>query len=147
MINESLSLEIWERLSQGKSFDGLSLGSNNGRVDLRGLSLSEPSILRRYHTKVAAVTEIETRSVHAAKWHSLDFTGSKLSGLRLLGCEISNCLFDNCELRDLRVWSTTFSDCSFKAADLRMAMLGGVQDHSLSLFFAKAYSRPSFHTV
>lgn len=141
MISESRSLEIWERLSRGRSLADLALGSKDGRVDLRGLMLTDPSILRQYQTTIAAITEVETRKVSAVKWHNLDFTGSKLSTLRFVDCEVINCVFDECELRDLRVWSTTFTDCSFKAANLRGAMLAGVKDHRRTVYVGIDFSK------
>ena len=135
MISESLNLEIWDRLLQGKALDGLALGSKAGRIDLGGLVLPEPSVVRRYETLVAAVSEIEPGAIfRGAKWQNLDFTGSKLNGVRFFGCELTNCRFDNCQLQDLRLWSTTISETSFRGANLRKAALGGVQDGRRNIF-------------
>src|SRR5262249_25160709 len=68
-------------------------------------------------------------SLQSAKWRNLDFTGSKLNGLRLFGCELVNCRFDRCQLRDLRVWATNFKTCGFVDANLRKSVLGGVQNN------------------
>jgi hypothetical protein len=38
MINESLNLEIWDRLYQGKPLDSLDIAKKEGRIDLGGLS-------------------------------------------------------------------------------------------------------------
>jgi len=75
------------------------------------------------------MAEIEPgASIQGAKWQNLDFTGSKLNGLRLFDCELRNCRFDRCHLRDLRVWATTFGECSFTGANLRKSVLGGVRN-------------------
>lgn len=152
MISESLNLEIWDRLLQGKALDGLALGTKEGRLDLGGLVLPEPSVVRRYQTSVAAVAEIEPGAIfHRAKWQNLDFTGSKLNGLRLFGCEINNCRFDNCQLQDLRLWSTKISETSFRSANLRKAALGGVQDGKRNVFsgvdFTEADLRQTAYTA
>ena len=140
MKNESLNLEIWSRLTQGKSLEGLSVDNIDGRVDLRCLELPAPEILRRFQSHGISMAEIApSASIHNAKWQNLDFTGSKMNGLRLFGCELSNCLFERCQLRDLRVWATTFTECSFKKASLREAALGGVQDGKRNI-----YSRVDF---
>jgi uncharacterized protein YjbI with pentapeptide repeats len=129
MISESLNLEIWDRLIQGKPFDGLALGLKDGRIDLGGLELPEPSVVRRFQFKGLPMAEIDPgASIQDAKWRNLDFTGSKLNGLRLFGCELSNCWFNRCQLCDLRVWRTAFSECSFVGANLRKSALGGVQN-------------------
>ena len=66
--------------------------------------------------------------IHCAKWEDLDFSNSKLNGLRFSGCELRNCYFERCQLQDLRVWSTTMSGCCFKGANLKKSVLGGVVD-------------------
>lgn len=141
MISESLNLEIWDRLIQGKPLDGLALGAKEGRVDLGGLELPEPSVVRRFQMRGVPIAEIDPGAIiHGAKWQNLDFSGSKLNGLRMFGCELSNCRFDRCRLQDLRVWSTTFNECSFAGANLRKAMLGGVQNGKRNRFSGVNFS-------
>lgn len=141
MISESLNLEIWDRLIQGKPLDGLALAAKEGRIDLGGLELPEPSILRRFQVRGVAMAEIDPGAViHGAKWRNLDFSGSKLNGLRLFGCELNNCRFDRCQLQDLRVWATTFTDCSFKGANLKKSALGGVQNGKRNIYSGVDFS-------
>lgn len=135
MITESLNLEIWDRLIQGTPLDGLGLETKDGRINLAGLELPEPSVVRRFQFQGVPMSEIDPGAViHGAKWRNLDFSGSKLSGLRLFGCELSNCRFDRCQLQDFRVWSTIFRECSFKRANLRTSVLGGVQKGKRNIY-------------
>jgi uncharacterized protein YjbI with pentapeptide repeats len=135
MIGESLNLEIWNRLIQDKSLDGLSLPSKDGRLDLNGLDLPDPLVIRRFEFKGRPVSEIEPGVViRGAKWQNLDFSGSRLRGMRLFGCDIENCRFDDCRLEGLRMWSMSIRDTSFKGADLRNSALGGVQDGTRNVF-------------
>jgi uncharacterized protein YjbI with pentapeptide repeats len=141
IINESLNLEIWDRLIQGRSLDGLALGTKDGRVDVGGLELPEPSIVRRFQVHGVPMAEIDPGAViHGAKWRNFDFSGSKLNGLRLFGCELSSCRFDRCQLQDFRVWSTTFTECSFKGANLKKSALGGVQNGKRNIYFGVDFS-------
>ncbi len=129
MNSDAWNLEIWDRLVRGKQLEGLGLGTKDGRADLGGLELPEPSVVRQFHFQRVPVAEVESEAcIQSSKWRNLDFTGSKLNGLRLFGCDLSNCRFDRCQLRDFRVWATNFSECSFTGANLRKAVLGGVQN-------------------
>ena len=129
MMNESLNLEIWDHLIQGKALNGLGLSTIEGRTDLRNLELPEPSIVRRFQFRKIPIAEIDPGAIiQGAKWRNLDFSDSKLNGLRLFGCEIENCRFENCQLQDLRLWSTKISDASFQGANLRKSALGGVHE-------------------
>jgi uncharacterized protein YjbI with pentapeptide repeats len=141
MINEALNLEVWDRLIQGKPLDGLTLTTKENRIDLGGLELPEPLILRRFQVRGVAMAEIDPGAViHGAKLRNLDFTGSKLNGLRLFECELKNCRFDRCQLQDLRAWKTTFSEISFKGANLRSSALGGVQNGQRNIFSGVDFS-------
>jgi fluoroquinolone resistance protein len=135
-MKRSPRLEAWNRLSQGKNLDGLSLETREGRVDLSGLILPGTSRLRRYQTAIANVEEIKPGAViRGVKWKDFDFADSKLNGVRFFDCEIRNCRFDECQLRDFRVWSSKFSETTFRGADLAKAALGGVQDGRRNSFF------------
>ena len=68
------------------------------------------------------------------KWRNLDFTGSKLNGIRFFGSEIRGCQFDDCQLQDFRVWTSRFSETSFRGASMQEAALGGVQDGQRNVF-------------
>lgn len=135
MKNESLNLEIWDRLIQGKSLEGLPLSIRDGRIDLSCLQLPDPSLVRKFQFNGTQISEIEPGAiVIRAKWENLDFSGSKLNGLRLMNCDIVNCRFDGCQLEDLRLWSSKISDTSFCGANLRSSSLGGVQDGRRNVF-------------
>ena len=134
-MDETLCLEVWDRLIQGRSLDGLQLGRREGRVDLRGLNLPAPIVWRKYRFQKKIIAEIDpAATLHDAKCHDLDFSGSRLDGLRLHGCEFVNCRFDGCHLCDVRIWASTFSQCSFRGAKLGGAMLGAVDNGRRNAF-------------
>ncbi len=127
--------ELWKRLSQGRSLDGLTPAMNNGRVDARGLSVAPPSRGKTVRTPIADVRELTGRTViRNATWKSIDFLGSNLDSIRFFDCTIENCVFDKCKCKDWRMWGTTISDTSFDSADLRSAALGGVQNGKRNQF-------------
>ena len=79
MINESLNLQIWDRLYQGKPLDCLGIPIKEERLDLGGLVLPDPTVIRRYKTPVALVSEIEPSAVfQGARWENLDFSEADL---------------------------------------------------------------------
>ena len=141
MIDKSLNLEIWDRLIQGKALDGLSLPLKEGRFQLNGLELPNPSVVRRFEFKGRQMAEIEPSVViHKAKWRKLDLSGSRLKGMRLFGCEIDDCRFDDCQLEGLRMWLMLIRNTSFKGADLHNSALGGVQDGQRNAFVGVDFS-------
>ncbi len=108
---------------------------NNGRVDMRGLTVAQPTPGKTFRTPQADVTELVGRTViRNATWKSLDFSGSNLNSIRFFDCTIENCVFDKCKCKDWRMWGTTISDTSFDSADLRNAALGGVQNGKRNQF-------------
>jgi fluoroquinolone resistance protein len=114
--------------------------------------LPDPTVVRRYQTPIANVTEIDPSAVfRGAKWENLDFSGSKLNGMRMFGCEIHNCRFNKCNLEGLRWWSMTITDTSFHGANLRRAALGGVQDGRRNVYrgvdFSEADMRETAYTA
>src|SRR3954464_13237054 len=107
-------LDIWKRLRDGRGLTDLESGDSSGRIDLRGLQLPDPVVVRQVKVSGAQVSEIAgEEKIQGITWRGVDFTGSKLNGLRLVDCEIENCVFDECQLRDLRMWSTRVSQTSF----------------------------------
>jgi uncharacterized protein YjbI with pentapeptide repeats len=131
-MNKLQNDEIWGRLLCGKSMGDLQIVKKDGRLDLSGLSLPEPEILRRFQTSIANVTQFDTSRVKIrnAKWSNLDFTGSKLQHVLFFNCSMANCVFDQCDCRHWRLWDCAVAHSSFKGADLREAALGGVGDDS-----------------
>jgi uncharacterized protein YjbI with pentapeptide repeats len=140
MLSESLNLEIWDRLLAGKPLDGLGLETRDGRIDVRGLELPEPTVLRRFQFHDVAIAETDAGIVHGVKWRNLDFTGSKLAGLRLMRGLVENCRFDDCNLQGVRFWATSFRGVSFKGANLRGSVLGGAHEGVRNTFSGVDFS-------
>src|SRR5262245_15958689 len=132
---DSSKLELWDRLRQGKTLTGVELMSKEGRVDLSGLEIPAPQVVRQFKFGRASVADIApSATIRGVKWQNIDFKGSKLNGLRLFDCQINNCSFEGCQLQDLRIWSTKISETSFRRADLRKAVLGGVEKGKRNVF-------------
>jgi hypothetical protein len=90
-----LNTEIWDRLLRGRDLNDLGLASRNGRLDLASLFLPQPSVERRFRTKVADVSVLsKITKVDGVEWNSLDFTGARLNGLLFFGSSVVNCVFD-----------------------------------------------------
>lgn len=127
--------EAWRRLVEGKPLKGLGLASKNGRIDLRGSVVPSPSAGPTISLPVADVTVLQGSTVvKGAVWQSLDFSGSRLDGLRFIDCVLTNCVFDECSCKDIRFWSTTVSDSTFRSTDLRQSVLGAVQGRNRNTF-------------
>src|SRR6202035_821724 len=125
-----MSTEIWDQLIHGKRLSDVGVAKIDGRFDLRHQDVAEPHAVKTLRTPLADVTVLGgITSIEGANWQSIDFSSSKLPGLRFLDCQIRNCLFDRCRMGDLRVWCTDFANVSFRSADLRGAMLGGTSDN------------------
>jgi uncharacterized protein YjbI with pentapeptide repeats len=124
-----MSNEIWDALVHGRPLGGAGVPKIDGRLDLRDLRVAEPFAVETTRTQLADVTALGgITSVRSVSWHSIDFSGSLLPGLRFLDCQIHNCVFDRCRMSDLRVWRTDFADVSFRSANLRGAVLGGTSE-------------------
>lgn len=135
MIDETLALTVWNRLLSGQSLHGLPLGRHDGRWDLRGLRAPDPVALKTYETERSSVTVLGLKSVaRNIAWRDLDFSGARINGLRLFHADLANCVFDDCQLQDLRIWATQVRGGSFRRADLRKAVLGGVSHGQLNAF-------------
>lgn len=132
---KSLDVEIFDRLLGGKSLDGLSIPTREGRVDLRGLVLPSSSVVRHWKTRIANISEINASAeFRGVKWQGLDFSECRLESLRFFDSEIHNCRFDMCQLEGLRMWSTTICDSSFQGANLRGSALGAVSGNKCNAF-------------
>ena len=141
-MNADQNEEVWKRLAQGKPLDGLGLGVRDGRLDLSGLLAPEPTIVRTVRTPLADVSALDGITVlNHIKWESLDFSSSRLNGLRFQNCKISNCVFDECGCRDWRLWRTTVLNSTFISADMRKSALGGVQEHWVNTFQKVDFTR------
>src|ERR1700722_16817015 len=125
-----MSNEIWDALVHGRPLGGAGVRKIDGRLDLRNLRVAEPFAVETTRTQLADVTALGgITSLRSVSWHSIDFSGSLLLGLRFLDCQIHNCVFDRCRMSDLRVWRTDFADVSFRSANLRGAVLGGTSEN------------------
>jgi len=134
-MNENQNAEVWKRIIRGKPLDDLGLGNRDGRIDLTGLLAPKPTVIRTFQTPVANVSELGGLTIlNHITWKSLDFSGSKLKGLRFHSCKIIDCVFDECDCQDWRIWGTTVSDTSFRSADLRTSALGGIENGKINEF-------------
>ena len=125
MSSELLKAEAWRRLVNGASPHELGLEIKDGRFDLSGLILSEPTVVKQWQTPLANITQIEPPAeFRRVKWQNLDLSNSKLVSLRFEESQIINCRFDGCDMRDLRLWATDIADSSFRGADLSDSGLG-----------------------
>jgi uncharacterized protein YjbI with pentapeptide repeats len=129
------SAEVWSRLMSGRAVDDLGLPVVNGRTDLSGIAAPEPSVVREYVTLGANVKELGDLVVfRGRRWKKLDFSRGQLKSLRFFDCEIEDCCFDGADCSSWRMWGTSISNTSFKAADLRQAALGGVDNGKRNSF-------------
>jgi fluoroquinolone resistance protein len=142
MLSESQNLEIWDRLFAGKPLDGLELATRDGRIEVHGLALPGPTVLRRFKFHGVTISEVDSGIIHGVKWRNLDFSNSNLAGLRLMQGQVDNCFFDNCNLRNVRIWATSFRNVSFRGANLQDSVLGGaykgVRNTFVDVDFTKA---------
>lgn len=134
-MNDTLATSVWTRLLRGEPLDGIPLGKRDGRIDLRGLRAPDPTVLRTLEVAGDAMSLLDLKSVaRNVPWRRLDFTGARLNGLRLTNVIAEDCIFDDCEMRDLRMWGCCVHSTSFKGANLRQAVLGGVLNDQLNSF-------------
>lgn len=130
----------WEYLIKGRSLDASGFAKIDGRFDLRNTHVADPYVVKKMQSPVGEVAFLGgLTNLHDARWLSIDFSGSQLSGLRLIDSQVRNCIFDRCRMHDLRVWSTAFSNVSFRDANLRDAVLGGTSENDSR--------RNTFHNV
>jgi uncharacterized protein YjbI with pentapeptide repeats len=106
------------------------IGTHDGRRDLRGLSLPDPSAVGSSITAGGVTAEARSgvNEFRAVRWSSLDLSHSRLSGLRFFGSGIDDCRFDGATCRDWRLWDSEVKDSSFVRADLRDAAVGTWHD-------------------
>lgn len=105
------------------------IGTHDGRRDLRGLMLSAPKVVGSVAAgNITGEAMSHIPEVRGTRWHALDLSQSRLSGLRFFGSEIADCRFDDAMCRDWRLWNSEVKDCSFAGVDLRDAALGTWHD-------------------
>jgi len=98
--------QVWNRLVRGESLEGLALPLKHGRTDLGNLFAPQPTVRQSIRTPISDVAVLgNTSVVRGAVWESLDFSGSRLDGVRFFDCVVRNCVFDECICQDWRMWS------------------------------------------
>jgi uncharacterized protein YjbI with pentapeptide repeats len=108
-----------------RRLDQLPLGRHDGRIDVRGLEVPDPQVGGSY--RVGGLQFTETYGVpelHRLSLEGVDFTGARLSHVRMRNCRFVNCVFDRASCRGWRLWDCTIEECSFRGADLRESALG-----------------------
>jgi uncharacterized protein YjbI with pentapeptide repeats len=143
--------DIWNELANGKQIDFSGAPQHGGRLDLRGVVVSGPRSERTIqhpageYTIVSGLTDLK-----GGTWKSIDFTGSHLNSLRFNDCALEDCRFDDCTCRDWRMWETSFTNCSFRQADMRDSAFGAVSGERRNVFkdvdFTEADMRGTMYT-
>ena len=117
-------------LSQGDTAPSADVfGTFQGRVDLRGLTLEDPLVVKTLDVAglTADVMEdfVELIGVHLT---SIDLSYSRLRSFRLFDVEIEDCVFDQADCTDWRMWNTHVKDSSFQGTKMRGSALGAIAD-------------------
>jgi uncharacterized protein YjbI with pentapeptide repeats len=103
--------------------------TDEGLLDLRGLMTPAPFVTdrreaREFHfEELGGLTELRECVVRDA-----DFSHAVLDGLRFHGCRFENVRFDGAHVRELRMWQSSFADCTFDHAKLGGWTIGGVEN-------------------
>lgn len=141
-MERHLNSELWDRLARGRPIDGLASKNEDGRWELAAMELPEPAVQKRFNFfGVRFSRHSDVREIQGVHWRDLDFTGSKLPGLRLFNATVTNCRFDRCQLRDWRVWGTKFQNCSFRDTDLRDSALGAPLQEKRNIYSNVEFNR------
>lgn len=149
-VDPLLTKQVWNALLQGTSLASLGLPLVGGRVDLRGITAPEPSVVGEFSTPNAHVRRLaNVTEVRGVRWSDIDFSGANLRSLRLFDSTVKSCSFDGAECRDWRLWGTSVDDCTFRGANLRDAALGGINEGKRNSYrrvdFTKADLRGTAH--
>jgi uncharacterized protein YjbI with pentapeptide repeats len=128
--------EILTRLIRGESLDGLGLRVTDGRLDISGLAVPDPTAGKTImRTGTADVMQLMgVVKVRNVRWQSLNLQRSGLSHMKFFDCLIDNCVFDNSICQNWGLWGTTVTNCSFRSADLRQSGLGGVKEGKRNVY-------------
>lgn len=109
------------------------VGHHEGRVDLRGLSVPSPSVVRSEPMGALIVQVLAgLRAAEGRRWSSIDLSGAVLPSLRFWDLLVEDCSFERVQAPDWRLWGVEFADCSFVRADLRSSALGTDSGPSLN---------------
>src|SRR6266545_788074 len=129
-----LAAHVLSRLVTSEPLDDLPLDTHEGRVDLRGFVVPDPTIVaialvgdegagKGAEVGLAeGLIEIKSRT-----WEGIDLTGAKLDHQRFFSSTLRDVLLDKASCQDWRGWEWTVEDCSFRDAKLRGAVLGAPQ--------------------
>lgn len=146
--DEELTVAVLSRLASGGRLDDLPLGgTDEDRVDLRGLTLPPAEVLDRIDV---AGFEFVARSY--VRWTGIELTGLDLSHavldhLWLTECVIRDCVFDGARLRSGRLFSCWFDRCSFRGADLKDLGAGPIEDDPRTRFRAADFTKADMRRI
>jgi uncharacterized protein YjbI with pentapeptide repeats len=121
---ESQARAALQALAQGGDVGHIGLGAVGDRIDLRGIVCPATASTDTVVGGVSAAVISNTTELHSAVLKDIDFSYSHLDNLRLHNCNVVGCRFDSASCEGWRVWGCDFSETSFRAANMRSAMLG-----------------------
>jgi uncharacterized protein YjbI with pentapeptide repeats len=126
----TLSETIFRRLARGAQIRSLNIPDHDGRLDLRGIGVAEPHVVANDdRTVLGRILRVEqlsnVQSISKAELVGIDFSHAQLSSLKLKDSLIENCVFDGAQLYRVGMWGCRVESSSFRAANLRSAVLGG----------------------
>jgi uncharacterized protein YjbI with pentapeptide repeats len=122
---QRLAQEVTSRLLRNVPLDDLGFGTHQGRIDLRGIELSTPTVEGSGEVAGLRYTQLgNLMRIQHVTWDALDLSFADLEHLRFVHTVLRNCVFDRATCHDWRLWACTIEDCSFVGADLSRAMLG-----------------------
>jgi uncharacterized protein YjbI with pentapeptide repeats len=99
-----LAADVVRQLRAGDSVTA-SFGEVDGRVDLRGISLT-------------------SRELAGVQLSGLDLRSAQLTYCTLVHASVVDCMLDRADCQDLKLRGTAVRDCSFRKANLRRSLLG-----------------------
>jgi uncharacterized protein YjbI with pentapeptide repeats len=146
-----LKQEVFGELLQGNSARLRELPMRDGRYDLSGVMVAEPTVERTFEVAGRAFQKRSGISkVQGQKWENIDFTDAELGSMQFHDCELANCVFKGSNCSGWKAWRSNFRNCRFERTDLREAALGPVANNRRNYFagveFVEADMRNSYWT-
>src|SRR5262245_24250263 len=90
--------EIWARLARGESLAGLVPQGVDGRLNLSGIAAPAPEVVEEIATPLGTLQRLGNLvQFRGITLRNLDFSRSRLSGIRFFDSEIANCVFDRAD--------------------------------------------------
>jgi uncharacterized protein YjbI with pentapeptide repeats len=125
MAERDLQLTL-ERLGRGEAPESLSLGrTHDGRVDLRGIRLSQPQPGGRFRVRGATFDYVRSKPIFEdLVLDNIDLSGSSLENSYWRNCTFRHVRFDRLHGRGVNFASSNMQSVSFLKADLRNANWG-----------------------